>query len=144
MEMKLSRSIDKDYFIKRLVTLCWKSGLSDFPKDIRDQHIILKSIMLAIEPSRIFTEQEINEHIKIWMDSVCHIKGLDQVTLRRRLIDTGYLKRTKDGATYQVSASGPHSQFFDESVDQLDIASEIDKARQEIERKKREFLYKKK
>jgi len=136
--------LNKDGFLKRLITLCLRSGLTDFPKDVRDQHVLLKSAMIGLDDSQTFTEKEINEFLKNWIDQVCQIKGIDQVTLRRHLIDAGYLTRTKDGSTYQVSTSGPHRQYFDESIEKLDIPGEIDKARQEIERRKREFLQKKK
>jgi hypothetical protein len=142
--MKANPLMDKQDYVKRFTTLCLRSGLNDLPKDIRDQHILMKSIILTLEPSMSFTELDINKHIINWIDNFCQIQGLDQVTLRRRLIDAGYLTRTKDGATYQVSASGPHNQYFDESVEQVDIAAEIGKARQEIGRRKREYLQKKK
>ncbi|MBE0411452.1 MAG: DUF2087 domain-containing protein [Anaerolineales bacterium] len=138
--MKANRLMNKEEFIKRLATLCLKSGLSDLPKDLRDQHILLKSIELTLEPSGTFTEKEINEQIKKWVDDVSQIKGLDQATLRRRLIDTGYLKRSKDGTTYQLTPGSSQKEYFDESVDQLDIPMEIEKAREEIETRKRDYL----
>jgi hypothetical protein len=142
--MRANLLMDKHDYVKRFTTLCLRSGLSDLPKDIRDQHILMKSIILTLEPTMSFTELEINKHIINWIDNVCQIKGLDQVTLRRRLIDTGYLIRSKDGSTYQVSADGPHNQYFDGSVDQLDIVALLDNARREIERKKSEYLRKSK
>jgi hypothetical protein len=140
--MDTNNLMDREAFLKRLLTLCLKSGLTDFPKGIRDQHILLKSAIMGLDPSRTFSEKEINDHLKTWLVRVCQIKVIDQVIMRRFLIDAGYLTRTKDGATYQVSASGPHNRYFDKSVEQIDIQVEIERAREEFERKKRDYLEK--
>ncbi len=136
--------ITREFFIKRLVDLCLRSGLPGFPKDDRDQHILLKSAVLILGGPGVFTEKEINEKLETWVSQVSQIKNMDRVFLRRRLVDTGYLTRNKDGSNYQIAQPGPRPGFFEESIDRLDILEVIETARQEMARRKREFLEKSK
>ena len=134
--------ITKTYFIKRLGDLCLRSGASGFPKDLKDQHILLKSTILLFGEKGSYSEQEINQKLEDWVRNISRIKDLDRVTLRRRLVDTGYLIRSADGSKYQVAQPGPKSEWFDPEIDQLDVAQVIENAREEIAHRKREYLQK--
>jgi hypothetical protein len=138
--MSEEKTIPNEYFIKRLGELCLKSGLPGFPKSDLDQQILLKSAVLTLGRSGSFTESEINEKLDYWVKHISQIKNLDRVTLRRRLVDTGYLSREGNGSSYQVVQPGPRPGLFDEAVDQVDPAEAIRMAREEIERRKREYL----
>jgi hypothetical protein len=140
--MNAKRTVTKAYFSKRLAELCLKSGLSDFPKDEIDQHILLKSAVLMIGPAENLTEKEINARLEAWIDEVSHIKYIDRAALRRRLVDTGYLRRSTDGSLYQVPQPGPRPGLFEADIDQLDIPQVIADAREETARRKREYLEK--
>jgi hypothetical protein len=133
--------ISKGQFLKRIGDLCLRSGLSGFPKDDADQHILLKSAVLMVGQSGALTEQEINEKLRLWCQ-VTQIKGIDHGTLRRRLVDTGYLARSKDGSAYQVCPTGAGKFEFEAAIDQINIAEAIDAAREEIERRKRLYMEK--
>ena len=133
--------ISKDQFLKRIVDLCLRSGLSGFPKDDADQHILLKSAVLIIGQPGVLTEQEINEKLRLWCQ-ISQIKGIDHGTLRRRLVDTGYLARSKDGSAYQVRPAGAGKYAFEAAIDQIDFTGAIAAARDEIERRKRMFMEK--
>ena len=135
--MNNNQPLTRDIFIKRLTNLCLRSGLSGFPKDEIDQHILLKSAVLVIGKTDNASEQEINEKLKRWINEVAQIDKMDHGTVRRWLIDTGYLTRAKDGSSYQVSPAGS---MFDPSIDQLDVVAVIADAREEIARRKREYL----
>lgn len=131
-----------EQFSKRLVNLCLRSGLAGMPKDEADQQILLKSAVLLLPPSGILGEQEVNQKLQGWLTQVCVIKNFDRVTLRRCLVDAGYLTRSSDGTSYQVVQSGPHPDLFDPSVDQIDILGTIQTARDEQQRRKQAFLEK--
>ena len=133
--------ISKEHFLKRIGDLCLRSGLSGFPKDDVDQHILLKSAVLMIEQPGTLTEKEINEKLRLWCQ-IAQIKGIDHGTLRRRLVDTGYLARSKDGSTYQVYPAGAGKYEFDAAIDQIILAEAIAAAREEIERRKRLYMEK--
>ncbi len=142
--MKTNLPLNPEQFSKRLADLCLKSGLADFPKDELDQHILLKSAMLSLGPAASFTEKELSEKLDLWSNQITQLKAIDRVTMRRRLVDTGYLLRSKDGATYQVAQPGPRPQFFEPAVDQVDIPGAITAARAEAARRKQAFLEKSK
>lgn len=142
--MSNEQMMTKDQFIKRLTNLCLRSGLAVFPKDGIDQHILLKSAVLLIGNTGQLTEKEINEKLQLWTLQVCQIKNFDWVTLRRALVDAGYITRSSDGTRYQVAQPGPQPQRFDASIDQLEIVSVIEHAREEIERRKQAYLEKSK
>jgi hypothetical protein len=137
-------TITKDIFMKRLAELSLKSGLLEFPKDERDLHILLKSAMLVLGQKSGLTEKEVNDRLETWVQDVCNIKFVDRVTLRRTLVDAGYLSRRKDGSTYDVVPSGNQKYAFDPAIDQLDPVEVIVDAREEIARRKREYMEKSK
>ena len=142
--MDNKQPISKDFFRKRLADLCLKSGLPGFPKNELDQHILLKSAVLLMEPSGNLTEREVNEKLDIWVKDISRIKNVDRVTLRRGLVDSGYLTRSKDGSNYQIVRPGPRPELFEAEIDQIDPVEVISAARDEIERRKRAFQAKSK
>ena len=109
------------------------------PKDETDQHILLKSVVLSFDNRGIFGEQDINEKLKYWIQQISRIKEIDHSSLRRFLVDAGYLTRTKDGSQYQVPPSAPRPQFFEDAVEQIDPAEVLRAAQEEIERRKRAY-----
>ena len=140
--MKPDQTVTRDYFVKRVVQLCLRSGLSDLPKDELDRHILYKSALLAFARDAVYTEKEVTARLDSWVSGICQIKNMDGVTLRRYLIDTGYLTRSKDGAQYRVARPGPQPPYYDAAIDSLDMVEVIDNARAEIERRKQAYLRK--
>jgi hypothetical protein len=134
--------ITREYFMKRLTELCLKSGLAGFPKDDTSLHILLKSAVIMMGQPDQLTEKEVNAKLEIWVKEVGQSGGVDRVSLRRELVDRGYLNRKADGSIYQIARPGPRPDLFDESIDQLDISQEIEIAREEMARRKREYLEK--
>ena len=131
-----------EFFIKRLSDLCLRSGLSGFPANENAQHILLKSVVLTIEGAGTFTEKEIDEKMKYWIESISRFKEIDHVMLRRLLVDAGYVTRNRDGSCYRVSPIDPRPELFDDSVEQIDVAASVQTAREEIDRRKKEYAKK--
>ena len=129
-------------FKKRLVKLCLRSGLSDFPKSNVDQHVLLKSVMLTFAETAVFSEQQINAKLKYWIDNIGTFELLDHVTLRRRLVDAGYLTRSNNGATYQIANDDVGVVGFETAVNDLNPAQILNEARADIERRKQQYLAK--
>ena len=142
--MDNNKPITQEYFIKRLADLCIKSGLAGFPKDDTSLHILLKSAILTLDQSDSFSEKEVNVKLESWVKDISQMRGMDHVSLRRMLIDTGYLTRNGDGSSYRISQPGPRPELFDTTIDQLDIRQEVESAREEIARRKQEYLQKSK
>jgi hypothetical protein len=140
--MKDQATITREHFVKRLTILCLKSGLSGFPKDDADRHILLKSAALTFNPSGAYSEKEVNQVLEAWIDGIGQHGKMDSGTVRRYLVDAGYLEREKDGSSYWVSSG--RAGRFEAEVNQVDPMGEIARARQEIEARKRAFMEKRK
>lgn len=141
--MKNDAVITKDVFVKRLVDLCVRSGMKEFPKSEMDQHILFKSMMLTLKTGVTYTEKEINQKLSKWIDEVGgKLEMVDFGTLRRWLVDNGYLTRNRDGSVYQVSVPGPVRPVFEDAVNEVDPAEAVVNGRAEIERRKREYMEK--
>ena len=71
--------------------------LKDIPAQRKKRVIVLQHLMNRFDPSRTHTEREVNDLLRPAHDDVA--------TLRRELVDYGYLQR--DHGIYQVSRAGP-------------------------------------
>lgn len=140
--MVMNKPITREYFMKRMTELCLKSGLAGFPKDETSLHILLKSAILMMGQPDQLTEKDVNAKLEVWVKEVAQSEHVDRVSLRRELVDRGYLSRSADGSTYQILHPGPHPELFDEAIEQLDISKEVEMARAEMARRKREYLEK--
>jgi len=69
--------------------------LAEFPVREKRKVAVLKHIVRRFEPQRRYTEKEVNEILK----AVYH----DYVTLRRYLIEYGFMDRVKDGSHYWLT-----------------------------------------
>ncbi|MFC4101285.1 DUF2087 domain-containing protein [Paenibacillus xanthanilyticus] len=67
--------------------------LESFPRKEKKKIAILRHIASKFEPGRAYSEKEINERLKPFWEE-------DYVTLRRYLIEYGYLDRKEDGSSY--------------------------------------------
>lgn len=70
--------------------------LSSFPTKEKRRVAVLKHLMQRFAPDRKYSEKEVNEIIK----AAYH----DYVTLRRNLIEYGFMDREADGSVYWVKA----------------------------------------
>ena len=126
--MTNDKTITRERFIKRISDLCLRSGLPGLPKDDQSQQILLKSAAIMFDPSAPLTEKEVNEKLDIWVREISHIENFDFVTMRRALVDAGYLVRANDGSSYQVAVPDPRPGLFDEAINGLDIFEVIESA----------------
>ena len=85
-----------------------------------------------------YTEQEVNESLKSWL-SQCRSFNVDHVSLRRRLVEEGYLVRSADGSCYRVSVPAQAQEIFDPSLDGIDLLETLQAGVDSIEQKKREW-----
>ena len=132
--------ISKEVFEARLVELCLRSGMKGFPRRHRDQQILLKSVVLTLEPEVEYSERQIDDKLAFWLADIARSIQFDSVTLRRWLVDDGYLDRHRDGSAYWVSGAGPRDAEFDPEVGSVDTYRVIGAGMKEIERKKQQHL----
>jgi len=83
---------------KEFVKAYFKEGvdgpLSSFPKKEKRKIVILKQLIQRFDPQRKYTEKEVNDIL----NKAYH----DHVTLRRNLIEYGFMDRYPDGSCYWV------------------------------------------
>lgn len=76
-----------------------RSGsLEAFPTHPKDLDAVLAVAAVTLMRRRPYSEQEINAALTDWLESVHG--WMDHVTLRRRMVDLDFLKRTVNGSRY--------------------------------------------
>ena len=88
---------ENEAIIKRYFPEGPDGPLSDFPAKEKRKVIIIKQLAKRFEPDRKYTEKEVNTIL----EAAFH----DYVTLRRYLIEYGFLDRLPDGSSYWVNQS---------------------------------------
>lgn len=73
-------------------------GLHRIPRKQADRLVVLAVSVQALRRRIPYTEPELNEELAHWLQSV-HA-AVDHVTLRRYLVDLGFLKRDRAGNRY--------------------------------------------
>lgn len=116
-------------------------GAQGLPKKELDRHILFLSTALELEPRRQYNEGELNDELRRWTAHFGEPVGLDHVSLRRFLVDEGYLGRDSAGKSYELAATGwPCT--FDPSIRDLDLEALVDEARTARELRKQQYLRK--
>jgi hypothetical protein len=126
-------------FKQRLPQLCLTFSANELPRRQRDKHIIFKSVTFFFDPARSYSETEVNSLIDSWKEQVGRTCNIDRVTLRRSLVDEGYLTRSTDGSAYARSVAGGPEGMFETDVDSVDPAATIVEAVRDIEERRRKF-----
>jgi hypothetical protein len=72
------------------------------PRRPGDQALVAHLAAARFEAGRDYREGEVNEVLKKWLGTFSVPCGLDHVTLRRHLVDSGLLVRDKVGSAYRV------------------------------------------
>ena len=91
-------------FAQRLGALCLSGVKHNLPKKQRDRHILFRSVAQTLDATRRYSEPELNAALGRWLLQLGI--GIDHVTLRRHLVDEGYLIRDRQGSAYEVSPGG--------------------------------------
>ena len=110
-----------------------------FPRRELDRHILFVSAALGLEPGRAYTEGELNDQLRAWTVPFGEAVQLDHVTLRRHLVDEGYLQRDSAGASYELTTTGwPYT--VDASIRTLDLEALVSEGRQARALRKQQYL----
>ena len=109
---KIIDTITVEQFEERMAELCLQSGVAGLPRKPRDRHILLKSVVLTLDRERSYTERELGDKLAYWLVDIYTSADLDHVTLRRLLVDAGYLARKADGSSYQVADPASAERMF--------------------------------
>jgi len=110
----------------------------DFPKKPQDINILFISAILGFKPDREYSEKEVNEELRKWVEAFGENLPLDHVTMRRYLVDAGYILRDADGSSYSTGLQTEYT--FDDGLRNLDLPALVQEAIAEREERKRKFM----
>jgi hypothetical protein len=116
--MQLSISVEE--FNRRLRALARGGVGPGLPRRVADAHILLESVALTLPDAPIYTEKELGEALREWLAAAGPRVDIDPVSLRRYLVDAGYLVRDPAGRAYRVERRPPRGPAFDADVDALE------------------------
>ncbi|MBU1699120.1 MAG: DUF2087 domain-containing protein [Candidatus Eisenbacteria bacterium] len=131
--------MDGETFKRRLVSLCMKD-LPGLPKKEEDRHVLLKSIVLTMNPQKEYSHKELQEILIEWLEGVGRSVGSDHAALRREMVDDGFLTRDPAGTTYKINSQAPVNSAFDETVESIDTVAAVEEGRRLKAEKKRQFM----
>ncbi len=107
--------------------------LAAVPKRPADQQLLVALAAAQFEPGKTYAEAEVNETLERWMSTFCEPDGIDHVTLRRMLVDSRLLMRTRSGSAYRLSGKRAETEAL-EAVEPAGVLAEV---RSERESRKR-------
>jgi len=125
-------------FEERLATLCASASGAAFPRRQRDRHILFRCVIQCLEAGKPYSEQSLTTGLLLWSSDVGSGIDIDHATLRRYLVDEGYLLRSADGSAYRVNLPGNGQVEFERSIAAVDSSQVIQRARQVIADRKSE------
>lgn len=88
---------------KALKRMLANGRLTAVPKRPADQKVLVALAAAQVDPGRSCLESEVNERLRAWLGTISEPFGIDHVTLRRMLVDSGLLLRTASGSLYRVN-----------------------------------------
>ena len=96
--------IAPDEYARRIRALLGRGGLSNaLPRRERDRWILLHAIARRFAPGELLSEPDANARIARFLVGPGHYTEIDRVTLRRALVDEGFLDRDPAGHSYRAS-----------------------------------------
>jgi hypothetical protein len=113
-------SISASEFNRRLRALARGGVGPGLPRRVADAHILLKSVALTLAAASPYTEKELGEALRLWLAAAGPRVDIDPVSLRRCLVDAGYLVRDPAGRAYRVEQRPPRGSAFDVEVEELE------------------------
>jgi hypothetical protein len=136
LEGDLMPQFTRTEFSKRFVTLVL-AGSGVLPNKPIDRQILLASAVLGFTPGRQYTEGEVNNLLLWWTHRFGASVGLDPISLRRALVDGGYLQRDRAGRAYTLAPDQPYS--LDLPAEGIDLEALVDEERAAREERKRRY-----
>jgi hypothetical protein len=108
--------------------------VTGWPRRPADAALLVRIAATRLAPGRDYREAEVNAALREWLATFSDEHGIDHVTLRRELVDAGFLARDKSGALYRL-AEGRLAEL--EPLRDLDLAAMLIEAHQAREARKR-------
>ena len=138
------RPVDRREFEARLSAVCGGRVIV-LPRKQRDRHILFRAIAQTLESKSPYSERELNGSLREWiasigLDASIDCVAFDCVSLRRYLVECGYLSRDEGGRLYTVRITGNESVSFDSGIEALDVVNFIRSVKARAIARKRRWL----
>lgn len=130
-------TISVDEFKQRFAALTLAGG--GIPKRLEDRQVMAASVVSRIEPGRVYNEREIGLVLVRWCNLFGWRFAVDHVDLRRMVVDMGLVKRNASGSQYELIEEN-NATLYDPAIRGLDLEQIVEEAKEERERRRREFL----
>ena len=137
--MEKQPPIDRREFEARWFALCRNREIV-LPRKQRDRHILFRAIAQTLASKSPYSERELNGSLDAWAASIGVDASLDRVSLRRYLVESGYLLRDDAGTRYTVRLEGNEAVSFDEDVEALDVVDFVRSSKARANDRKRQRL----
>ena len=118
--------------LKRLLV---NGPLTGLPRRPDDQALLLGLAASRFEAHRAYRESEVNEVLRTWLQTFCAPFGIDHVTMRRLMVDSGLLSRDPPGSTYRIDPARIEVLGPGDAIEPAQVLAEIQSEREA--RKKR-------
>src|SRR6058998_252055 len=116
LKCNVPEPIRVDEYRKRLVDLCARGGRHQLPRRGRDRGILLHALSRRFEGAGPLDEREATARIAAWLRGIGSAFETDPVSLRRALVDEGFLDRHPGGSAYRASSAYEARMGFDRAV----------------------------
>ena len=133
------RAVDRREFEARLSAICG-GRVMILPRKQRDRHILFRAIAQTLESRSPYSERELNGSLREWVASIGLDASVDCVSLRRYLVDCGYLLRDRAGRLYTVRINGNETVRFDSGIEALDVVDFLWSCKTRASARKRRWL----
>jgi hypothetical protein len=111
----MSETIQASDFAERFITLCARGGAGrELPRKRRDRWILYRALQSKLFADQPLAEREVTARIQDWLLGAGRDFATDAVTLRRELVDEGFLARDDYGRQYTVSRAHERNVCFEE------------------------------
>ncbi|MGH7724697.1 MAG: DUF2087 domain-containing protein [Candidatus Eiseniibacteriota bacterium] len=95
--------IPRAEYESRLTALRKSGAGTGLPKKQKDRWILLHALSRGLAIGEPCSERAVNDHVRAWLSGPGARIELDHVSLRRALVDEGFLERDGAGASYRAS-----------------------------------------
>jgi hypothetical protein len=125
----------RDIAHRALKRMLANGRLTAVPKRPADQEILLALAASKFDARATYLESEVNELVGTWLETISEPFGIDHVTFRRMLVDSGLLVRTRSGSTYGIDPekAGPLEVLRD-----VDVAGVLSGIKADRDQRRRE------
>lgn len=129
--------ISRDEFVALLGELRNASAGKGLPRRARARWVLMRSMALLFERGVAYREAEVTEILRGWLAAMATEPLADHVTLRRLLVDAGYLVRDAAGAWYERAEPSNAPFAFAPEVESVNVFGAIQEAQAERQRQRR-------